>query len=184
MTKEQKIETMKQWLLNRIKKIFENTESAITAVIVVALLGGSAGILALSKNALYYFLQIVNIPTPLWVTTALVIVSCGYIYAKFLKYPTKLNQADQESKTRQVVKYFSIGNYKWKTIIYESDSFEVDEYPFCIKHDLRFIFGGDGKYCPGTEKERCNNKLSKYDEFKIYQSAKSIIENKVRNKDY
>ena len=80
MTKEQKIETMKQWLLNRIKKIFENTESAITAVIVVALLGGSAGILALSKNALYYFLQIVNIPTPLWVTTALVIVSCGYIY--------------------------------------------------------------------------------------------------------
>jgi hypothetical protein len=83
-----------------------------------------------------------------------------------------------------VIKHFTIGNYKWETKIYDYGFFEVDEYPICVTHDLKFIFGNGGKYCPGTEKETCNNKIRESDHFKIYQSAKSIIENKVRNKTY
>ena len=76
-------------------------------------------------------------------------------------------------------RYFTIGNYKWETIIYNDGTFEVEKYPFCIKHDLRFIFGRTEKYCPGSEEESCNNRLSEYDEFEVYEAAKSIIEKRV-----
>lgn len=69
---------MKEWLIKRIKKLFENIESTITTVIVLALLSGSIGILALSKKALNVFLQIANIPTPLWATIVLVLLVTVY----------------------------------------------------------------------------------------------------------
>lgn len=92
-----------------------------------------------------------------------------------------MKKSPSSPASNYIIKYFTIGNYKWETKIYKDDHFEVEKYPLCIKHDLRFIFGINGKYCPAPN---CNNRISKYDEFKIYESAKSIIENKVRNKDY
>ena len=166
---------MKQWLIKRIKKLFENIESTITTVIVIALLGGSLGILALSKRALNFFLQIINIPTPIWATILLVLLVFAYL---------KIKKAHSSSKSDYITKYFTIGNYKWETKIYDYGYFEVDKYPICTIHDLKFIFGHNEKYCPGPENETCKNRLSEYDEFKIYESAKSIIENKVRNKIY
>jgi hypothetical protein len=167
---------MKQWLIQRTKKLFENIESTITTVIVLALLGGSIGILALSKKALTYFLQIANIPTPLWATIALAFVVVGYIYLKKRKKIQSSEPSDYK------LCYFTIGNYKWEVKVYKSGNFKVNDYPFCVKHDLRFIFGSNRTYCPGTENEQCNNYLSKHDEFTVFEAAKSIIENKIRNK--
>lgn len=160
------------------KKVCSDLHSAIVGIIVTALILSVGGIYLISKNLWIWFKTIVLSPTPLWATTALVIVVLVYIYVKIQKTHSS------PSPKNYITKYFTIGNYKWETKIYKSDYFEVDKYPYCVKHDLKFIFGRDGKYCPGTENERCDNGLREHDEFKIYESAKSIIENKVRNKSY
>lgn len=120
--------------------------------------------------------DILQMPVPLWLVILIslsILFGCAIL---FLIHSRKSSNAPSYK-----VRYFNIGNYKWETKIYKDSFFEVEKYPLCIKHDLRFIFGNNGKYCPAPN---CNNKLSEYDEFKIYESAKSIIENKVRNKDY
>lgn len=167
--------SMKQWLIKRIKKLFENIESTITTVIVLALLGSSIGILALSKKALNFFLQIVNIPTPLWATIVLVFLVTAYI---------KIKKSSPSLDSNYIIRYFTIGKFKWKTKVYKYGSFEIDKYPFCITHDLQFIYGDNSKYCPGTEKEKCNNRIYESDFFHIYESAKSNIDKIVRNKQY
>jgi hypothetical protein len=163
-------------LIEYIKKIFSDLHSAIVGAIVTAIILSIGSIYLFAKNLWNAIINTIRLPTPLWATIALVFVVMAYIY---LKQQKKI----QSSKLHDYKTcYFTIGNYKWETKIYEGGYFEVEKYPFCIKHDLRFIFGRNEKYCPGTEKERCNNRLSEYDEFAIYESAKSIIENKIRNK--
>ncbi|MEK6582751.1 MAG: hypothetical protein AABY50_09145 [Nitrospirota bacterium] len=164
--------TIRKWL----KLIGGDSRQAIVGYIVVALILASGGILSLSKTALNIFLQIVNIPTPLWATTLLLLLCGLYSYLKQRKNPESYEPPNYK------LCYFTIGNYKWEVKVYKSGYFKVNEYPFCVKHDLRFIFGSNEKYCPGTENERCNNNLPKYDEFKVFEAAKSIIENKIRNK--
>ena len=73
---------MKQLLINSIKRLFRNTESTITTIIVLSLLGGSVGVLSFSKNLLKLFLQILNIPTPLWATIAVAFLV--FVYLKIL----------------------------------------------------------------------------------------------------
>lgn len=167
--------SMKQALIKILKTIVSDVRQAAVPTILLLLVGGSAGLLLLSQKALDFAKQTANMPTPLWATIVLVALCCGYIYLKQLK-----NFQSSESPDYKI-RYFTIGNYKWEVEIYKGGYFKVNEYPFCVKHDLRFIFGSNEKYCPGTEKERCNNSLSKYDEFKVYETAKSIIENKIKN---
>ena len=163
---------MKQLLIRVLKTIFSDVRQAAVPAILLLLVGGSAGLFLFSQKALDFAIHIANMPTPLWVTIVLAVLYCGYIYVTITKIPIASNKANQAKKSTNVVKYFNIGNYKWKTTIYENDYFEVDKCPLCIKHDLKFIYGSREKYCPGTEKEKCNNKLSEYDEFKIYSCQK------------
>lgn len=178
--------TMKQWLLKRIKKLFENIESTITTVIVLALLGGSIGILALSKKALNVFLQIANIPTPLWATIAVVFLVMVYIYLR-----TK--RVNSLPPPKYKTEHFTINNLKWETKVYDYGSFEVENTPICSEHDLPFIYGdlshdsslisdNSSRYCPEFEKGNCENRIwdSEYD--KIYATAKSYIDKQIRNK--
>jgi len=173
------MQLLKKTFLNWIKKIFSDSHSAIVGIILGSIIVSGGGIYVFFRNLWTELIIIIQSPTPLWATIALTLLIGTYIYLKSRKYTPPL-----PAKQKYKVNYFSIGNFKWKAAIYDSNRFDVDKYPFCIKHDLQFIFGTDGKYCPGTEKERCNNRLSQFDEFKVYESAKSIIENKIRNKDY
>jgi hypothetical protein len=173
--------TMREWLKQRIKKLFENTESTITNIILLALFGGSATILAVSKKALSVFLQIINTPTPLWATISLVLLGCGYIYLKFRKlHSSSLSQkVEKPQKTSaQKIKYFTLGNYKWKVDIYPGGGFSMDIFPICAIHDLKFIIKGDGMSCPDPG---CKNTISKYDDYKIHATAESHIEKEIRN---
>ena len=79
------------------------------------------------------------------------------------------------------MKYFTIGNFKWKTQIYKNGDFEVDKYPYCIKHDLRFIYSHGAKFCPGTANEKCVYELRDSHFFEAYESVKSIIEKELKN---
>jgi len=171
---------MKKIFINWIKKLFSDSHSAIIGIALGSIFAGGTGIYFFAKKLWAAIIDIAQTPTPLWATTALALLSGVYIYLK-----TSIHRSSSlPQKRNYVIKHFAIGPYKWETKIYDYGYFEVDKYPLCTTHDLKFIFSSDGKYCPGTEKEKCNNRLNKNDEFKVYESAKSIIENKVRNKTY
>ena len=88
----------KEKLLNSIKTIFGDTRQAIVSIIVLALVGGSSGLLYLSKTALDFFLQLLRIPTPLWAAILLVLLCCLYIYLK----THKTNQSLQNLHLKEV----------------------------------------------------------------------------------
>ena len=174
------MKNLKEAIKKYLKKIFSDLHSAVVGAIVAALVLSAGSIYLFSKN-LWTLLKTISLsPTPLWVTVALALVVLAYIYLK----SERQNISSTPQKKRYEIRYFTIGKYKWETKIYDSGHFEVDKYPYCVTHDLKFIFGNRGKYCPGTETERCNNTLSRHDELKVYESAKSIIDNKVRNREY
>ena len=163
---------MKQWLIRRIKKLFENIESTITTVIVLALLS-SIGILALSKKALNFFLQIANIPTPLWATIVLVLLVIVYI---------KMKKFSPSSDLNYKIEYFTVENLKWKTKIYNDGDFVVERISICKEHDLPLINGNIVYYCPESLKYNCKNKID-YNSYSIlYENAKSYIDKEIRNK--
>ena len=167
---------MKQKIIKILKIIAADVRQAAVPAILLLFFGGSAGLLLFSQKALDFSIQLATTPTPLWVTVVLVALCFGYIY---LKNQKKIQSSAPEAPDYRTC-YFTIGNYKWETKIYKDGDFEVNEYPLCVKHNLRFIFGRYEKYCPD---QNCNNKINNSDEFKIYESAKSIIENKIRNNE-
>jgi hypothetical protein len=168
---------MKQAIIKTLKTLFSDVRQTIISLAILALVGSTWGLLYLSKTALNLSIEILNISTPLWATTLLVLLCCLYTYLKYGKFRSS-------SSSETIIKYFTIGNYKWETEIYESGYFNVGKYPYCIKHDLKVIFGRDGKHCPGTENERCDNKITGSDFFNVYETAKSRIGNVVRNKNF
>lgn len=154
--------------------VFGDIRSAIIGAIVFYILS-TTGILLLI-NKLWHGLQK---PIPLWIVILIsltILFGCSIL---FLIHSYRLS-----NKSNYKIRYFTIGTFKWKTKVYDYGSFGVDEYPFCIKHDLQFIYGDRTKYCPGTEKEACNNHIHNDDFFLIYESTKSNIDKLIRNKTY
>lgn len=99
---------MKQWLINRIKKLGENIESSITQVIVLALFGGSLAILAFWKKALDLIQKTLIKPTPLWITIILGLLCCLYIHSNIGKYPFDSPKLKREIDPCEIeiLKYF------------------------------------------------------------------------------
>jgi len=162
--------SMKQWITNRIKKLFENTESTITTVIVLAFFGGSASILALSKKASTFFLQILNTPTPLWATILLVLLCCLYTYLKASQYLSKNNPSNDP-----IIELKEIGNFKWKTIIHKNGNFDVSQIPYCKEHEIKLVPHGISYFCPALH-IGCKSQIKKEDLKLQYDIAKSFIE--------
>lgn len=159
-----------KWLLT----VFADIRSAIVGALVLYLLS-TTGILFLI-NKVWHGLQK---PIPLWLLIVILLSVLFLCSISFLIHSYKVS-----NKPHSIVHDFTIGNFKWRVEIYKSGYFEVEKYPFCIKHDQRFIFRYGSKYCPGTESEKCGYELRDSHFFEAYESAKSIIEKKVRNKTY
>ncbi len=169
---------MIEWLAINITQFFSNLFHNILVLIVVRIIGLPV-LISWATGTLAFLLQAIKTPVPIWAVILLALLVSVYL---------KIKKTHSSSTLDYKTKYFTIGNFKWETKIYNYGGFEVDKYPICTTHDLKFISGFTSgineKYCPGTENETCINRLSEYDEFKVYKSAKSIIENKVRNKKY
>jgi len=163
-----------------IKKLFADLHSAVVSVVVVAFFLGVGGIYLFAKNVWNPLINILQTPTPLWATIALVLLVALYIQTK-IKLIAETSQLLPVKKIK--IKFFDIGDYRWKATIYRPDYFELDKYPYCPIHDTRFIFGRDKKFCPGNDNNICKNNLPKRDEFSEYEAAKSIIESKIRNNE-
>ena len=161
-------ELLKSWL----KKISSDLHNIILSVIVFSFLStGTASLV--SAKIWSQVKEAILLPVPLWITIALALATYTCFHIMNIR---------SSSKSDYKTKYFTIGKYKWKVKVYNYGYFEIDKYPICKTHDLKFIFGTKEKYCPGPENETCKNRLSEYEEFNVYESAKSIIENKIRNK--
>jgi hypothetical protein len=175
---------MPKQLLQELNKFLSTLLHNIFATTAVGIIGVPV-LISWATGTLDILLQILKSPTPLWATISLIALCCLYTYVRVVQILSKSERMDQASKPPpHETKYFTVGNYKWETKIYDNNYFEVDKYPYCIKHDLKFIFRRDSKYCPGTESEKCGYELRDSQFFEAYESAKSIIENKVRNKKY
>lgn len=73
---------MKKLIIKILKTIFSDARQVIIGVIVLALFGGTTGVLYLSKTALAFSISILTIPTPLWATIALVLLLVLYVQLK------------------------------------------------------------------------------------------------------
>ena len=171
------MEPLKTAFQRWLKKVASDSHAAIVSIIVTSIVAlGIGGIYLFFENLWRTIIDILQSPTPLWVTIAVTLLLLIYVYVK-----SKSAAASHSSIS--ITKYFNIGKYKWKATIHD-DWFEVEKYPFCKKHDLQFIFSTSGKRCPGTDTEKCDSILRESEEFKVYESAKSIIDNKIRNNEY
>ena len=65
-----------------LKSIFSDVRSTIIGLCVIAVVGGTSGLLYLSKTALSFSIAILNTKTSLWVTILLVLTCCLYTYLK------------------------------------------------------------------------------------------------------
>jgi hypothetical protein len=73
---------MRKMIIKILKPIFSDARQAIIGVIVLALLGGTTGVLYRSKTALAFSIAILTTPTPLWATIVLVLLILAYIKTK------------------------------------------------------------------------------------------------------
>ena len=69
-----------------IKTLFSDVRQAIVGGLVLAVFGSIGGILYLSKAALSFSIAIVNTPTPLWASIALVLLLGLYIWLTLKKF--------------------------------------------------------------------------------------------------
>ncbi len=173
----------KEALQKLLRSLGVDIRQAIIGLFVVGIISAYGGLLYLSKAALDYSILLLTTPTPIWATILLVLLGCLYIYLQLRKshsYSDSPQETTQSSETR--LDYITIGDHKWQVAIFNNGSFSVDKYPFCKKHDLKFIYRSNCIYCPEVDKGNCKNELYDRDQFKTYETAKSYIEKEIRTR--
>jgi len=135
---------MKEWLIRRIKKAGGNIESTLTNIFFLALFGGSVAILAFSKKALSFVLQIAEIPTPLWATILLVLMCFLYIYLKIQLYQNSQNPPNIQEELYEEYGVNWNKEYKKRCLYcksplkYASDKYGPSVF-FCSKCDRKHV---------------------------------------------
>lgn len=157
-----------------IRSLFSDLRSAIVALSVSSLVLGGGGFLIFFENARKALIEAIYKPLPVWSAFALAFLVIAYTYLK-------TRSQSRLRKPKPKTEFFTYGDLKWKVIIHRDDWHEVDKTPFCSEHDVQFIYGTNRNYCPYLLKEKCANNLRDSDHHRVYSSASSIIESKLRN---
>ena len=71
---------MKKPLTNWLKKIFSDSHSAITSIVICSFFAGGTGLYLYAKNLWNILINIAQTPTPLWATISLALLLGLYIY--------------------------------------------------------------------------------------------------------
>ncbi|MBU4260571.1 MAG: hypothetical protein KKC76_01645 [Proteobacteria bacterium] len=170
---------MQKLLINWLKKVFSDSHSAIIGIALGSLFAGGTGIYFFAKNLWNVLTYIMQKPTPLWATIALVFLLGVYIYLKNLLLIQTFN-------TPQDVKNFiftQTGIYKWKVIISKDISFKIDPTPFCVEHDMYLMKFDQGYRCGGSNSGKgCKAKLANNEYSMLYDLANGQAEKEIRNK--
>src|SRR3990172_7924255 len=138
----------KETLTKIMKLFFGDTRQAIISYIVLALIAMGGGLLALSKTALNFSIQLLSTPTPLWATISLVLLGCLYTYRKSqraiaLQPPTPIPNAKSIIRTEDV----EYENLIWTAYKYADGSIFVKEIPRCKDHGYELTSDGTTHHC-------------------------------------
>lgn len=164
-----------------LKKVFSDLHSVLIGIVLTAILSGG-GIYLFFRNLWTQLKNIVQSPTPLWAAIALTSICCLYIYLKDLKNQPIQNTDVQSKKSPPYeIKYLTTEKYKWEVSVYKNGNFELNDYPICVEHNLKFIFGNRGKYCPHSG---CRNNLSENEQFAVKETVKSLIDRNIRTGEW
>ncbi len=157
---------MIQRLIKLSKTILSDARKSIIGIILAALVAGTGGVLYLPKTLLHASIDMLKSQIPLWATILLVLLVSLYTYVRTARsrpqYP--------------LIKYIETGSVKWKAIIYDKTQFEVDQCPYCMTHDLKFVLLGDNCRCPSPQ---CDNRISS--NIAIYEAFKNMVEKELRS---
>ncbi len=169
--------TLTKWL----KLIFSDIRQTIVGIVVAGVIIAGGGLLAISRTALDFSIQILSTPTPLWATILLVLLCAAYIRLRVLKRAKDLSQVTP-FKDHDAIVYYTVGRQKWKTRIHLNGSYEVDKVPLCIDHDLPFVLSDSYYQCPEVRRNTCRNRINLIRFEESYQIAKSYIDKEVRER--
>ena len=160
-----------KWMIKAIKYLFVLIAPIVLVSYAAAFWNWENGLIP--KETLLWPYNILQTPTPLWLTIILISVALGYSY---LKSSINLSSSPLPYK----IKYFPIDNLKWKTEIHSHGYFKVDRIAICKEHDIPLINGNIVYYCPEHLKKNCNIKINNTDYSMLYEHAKSYIDKEVR----
>jgi hypothetical protein len=165
---------MKLNLPKMIKTIISDIRQSIVGIILGAVILGAGGIFLFAKKLWRLMLLTMQSPTPLWATTALVLLLVLYIYIKISK---------PHSFLLPKIKMFFVNThiFKWKVTTYSNNTYKIDDIPFCIEHDLQLVADLDKYQCPYFNNKSCKNSLKENERKVLYKVAISLAENKTRN---
>ena len=130
----QMLKLMTKWLLKFLSTLLQN----IFATIVIGLATVPV-LLSWATGTLDVLFQTIKTPTPLWATTALVLLVAVYIHSKTLK-----NHSPGTSSND--IFLMEDNGLKWKVTNFKNGAFAVERHPFCIVHDSRYVYTPGGQY--------------------------------------
>jgi len=170
---------MRKLLTSWLKKIFSDLHSAIIGIAFGSLLAGGTGIYFFAKNLWNKLTYIMQSPTPLWGTIALVFLLGVYFYLRNQRtIRTFILSHDFPSFI-----FVQTGIYKWKVTIAKDGSFEIDPTPFCVEHDIYLMKFDQGYRCAGSgDGNGCKAKLDNASYSLLYDQANGLAEKEIRNK--
>lgn len=164
---------LKLLLKSYINKLFSDVHSAIIQMLVYSIPGGVVLSYILSETLQIYTKKLLLLPTPIWVSIILFLSILAYIYLKTKKLRPRQNSINYK------IKYYEASNYKWKTKIYQDNSFEIEVPLICLKHNLILKQSLFSFRCP---EENCLSIIYTPLLFIPYQEAKSYIDREIRIK--
>ena len=161
------IKLLPAWL----KKLFGDFHAAYVAYILTGVLTGSYTLSEDIRNAINNALLS---ETPLWISIALAVIVMIYTYLKARSFQIP-------AKKKAKASFVTTGAMKWKVLVYDDGRYTIDQTPYCIKHDMKFVDGPMEKRCPFIGDDDCFSYLKDKDFHGIFSLADRIVESKVRN---
>jgi len=162
-----------------LKKVFSDLHNVIVGIVVVAIVSGG-GVYLFFRSLWTQLKSIAQSPTPLWASGVLCLGLLVYI--RVAKVQAKLKEVDQTSTSKTPpyeIQYFDDSKFRWKYKIFHDDSFEVDENPFCLKHDLQFVCDDTYKFCPSLSECGCKLPYKHFNQY--FAQVESFIDRQIRN---
>jgi len=163
---------MKEWLGQQLKSIFSDARKSVVSLLVFALVGGAAGILALSETVLSLFLEFLQTETPLWATLLILALSLLFVKTK------SRNPSQPPNDETHLISY---NGFKWLVSTVNGKFWSLSDTPYCPEHDSQLILSPGGQYmCSELISSKCSTKILDYKELEMLRNmANSYAESKV-----
>jgi hypothetical protein len=107
---------MKQVITKIAKALFSDARKAIIGAIVLALVGGTGGLLYLSKTALAFSIAKSTMPIPLWAAILLILLCGFYTHLKIRQHRKSYNPPTIQEDLREDLGVYWNNQYKLRCL--------------------------------------------------------------------